>query len=580
MNEQPGTASDLRFLIERRRFMAAVLGGVSLIALDACTHKSSKGPAAGPTFRPGDDPAKLTPAARPTLHLPHGAFGFPSPFASNGPPGYFQMSLLYDTLLWKDSSGDMLPWLASSVTRSSDNLTYTFQLRPNISWSDGKPFSADDVVFTFEYYKRLQVLPPPVIIQPPQGVAKVTAKDPNTVVITLAGPDVTFAEQVAGAVPIIPRHVWAAIKDPTAVADLKMLVGTGAYRLESYKGDGGALLYTANDKYFLGKPFAKRLELTDVDNEFTAVLSGALDAGGSFAAGVRSEVLAPFTRDSRYGLISQQGNSAESLYWNIRKGGALADPRFRRACAMAIDRKDLLQRLAGGNGKPGNPGFLSPDNPFYAPVPQYEFDVAGAKSMLDTAGYRMGGDGTRVGPRGPLRFGLLVANTSVPLAELIVGALKQIGVAVTAKPVQGGPALFGPKFSGQFDMALLGYPGPTAGGPNADPDLLRQVFSSQGPPSLTGASGYANPAFEKLAQQQRAIFDAARRKAVVAQMQKILADDLPILALYYPQTNLVYRKSVLSGWYFTPGEYPTSDYNKQLFITGVKTGSKIRPMTS
>lgn len=61
-------------------------------------------------------------------------------------------------------------------------------------------------------------------------------------------------------------------------------------------------------------------------------------------------------------------------------------------------------------------------------------------------------------------------------------------------------------------------------------------------------------------------------------MQKILADDVLILPLYFPQTVLAYRKSVLDGWYFTPGEYPTSDFNKQLLITGVPTGTKIRPI--
>lgn len=136
---------------------------------------------------------------------------------------------------------------------------------------------------------------------------------------------------------------------------------------------------------------------------------------------------------------------------------------------MAIDRKDLVKRLAGGNGQPANPGFLSPDNPYYTPVPQYDFDVAGAKALLDCAGYRAGPDGARRGPRGPLKFELLVADTSVPLAELIVSALKKVGITLTTKAVQGGPQLFGPKFSGQFDMALLGYPGPTAAGRTPTP---------------------------------------------------------------------------------------------------------------
>lgn len=170
---------------------------------------------------------------------------------------------------------------------------------------------------------------------------------------------------------------------------------------------------------------------------------------------------------------------------------------------------------------------------------------------------------------------MLLSSDSVPLAELIVAALKQM----RHREAEAGarrPAVVRSEVLGHFDMALLGYPGPTAGGPNGDPDSLRKVFSSHVPPSLTGASGYSNPTFEGLVQQQRMAFNVGERKALVAKMQKIIADDLPILPLFYPKVFLAYRKSVLDQWYFTPGEYPASDFNKQLLITGTKTGTKIR----
>ncbi|MGI9051188.1 MAG: hypothetical protein ACR2HQ_00815, partial [Ilumatobacteraceae bacterium] len=131
---------------------------------------------------------------------------------------------------------------------------------------------------------------------------------------------------------------------------------------------------------------------------------------------------------------------------------------------------------------------------------------------------------------------------------------------------------------GGYDMALLIYPGPSAGGPNADPDLLRQLFSSMSPPSLTGASGYVNPRFDELAERQRVTFDDAERAELVTEMQEILAEDVPVLPLYYPETVLLFRNEVLDEWYFTPGQFPTSSNNKQLFITGLRTGSTIRPI--
>jgi peptide/nickel transport system substrate-binding protein len=211
-------------------------------------------------------------------------------------------------------------------------------------------------------------------------------------------------------------------------------------------------------------------------------------------------------------------------------------------------------------------------------VTNYNFDVAGANALLDSAGYKLGSDGTRVDAKGAkLSYQLLVSTDQAPVADLIVAALKPIGVTLTTMAVQAGPQLFGTKLQGMYEMALLTYPGPTAGGPNGDPDLLRQVFSSKAPPSLTGASGYANPTFDGLADMQLATFDDAQRKTLVGQMQTILATDLPVLSLFYPETFLIFRKAVIDQWYLTPGEYPASNDNKQIYVTGLKAGSKVRP---
>ncbi|MEO5680690.1 MAG: ABC transporter substrate-binding protein, partial [Acidimicrobiales bacterium] len=511
---------------------------------------------------------------RPTVRLPLGALGFPTPFAANGGAGYNQMSLIYDTLLWKDSSGQLLPWLARSSTTSADHLTYGFELRDNAMWSDGRPVTPADVVFTFDYFAK-QTLPPPVTIQGPEGVSKVVATGPRSVEITLEKPNVTFLEQVAASLPIVPEHVWSGISRAPDAQDVKVLIGSGAYRLESYKGDSEALSFVARDDYHLGRPYVGRIESTPIDDEFSGLLSGSTDVARG--VGLRPDTLAPFKGNSRFGMVSQQGNSATCLYFNLTKGGPIADPKFRRACAMAIDGKDIVARLAAGNGRPGNPGFLGPDNPFSSGGPPIGVDIAGAGQLLDGAGYRDTGSGTRQGPAGPLSFELLIGNNDVPVGEILVAALKRIGVELKLKAVEPGPQLFGTKLFAGYQLAVLFYPGPSAGGPNGDPDVLRQLFSSASPPSLTGATGYANPVFDDLAERQRITFDEAERKAIVGQMQKILAEDLPILALYYPETTLLFRTQVLDEWYFTPGQYPTTEYNKQLFITGRRTGTEIRP---
>ena len=109
-------------MLDRRRFLLAAAGGAGALALGACG---------------GSVAAPPTSAGRPTVRLAQGALGFPSPFGANADIGYGQMSLLYDTLLWKDGTGQLLPWLAKRYEHSADHLTHTFELRPGLTWSDG-----------------------------------------------------------------------------------------------------------------------------------------------------------------------------------------------------------------------------------------------------------------------------------------------------------------------------------------------------------------------------------------------------------------------------------------------------------
>ncbi len=131
--------------MDRRRFLRASLQAAAALTLASCT-KSPSSPTASKT---GATPGSLGPAPRPTLRLgDEEDYGFPSPFAYRLGPGYQRMSYLYDSLLWSDSTGKLLPWLAGRYQRSSDGMTYSFELRDNARWHDGRPVTPDDVVFT------------------------------------------------------------------------------------------------------------------------------------------------------------------------------------------------------------------------------------------------------------------------------------------------------------------------------------------------------------------------------------------------------------------------------------------------
>ncbi|GAC1341502.1 MAG: ABC transporter substrate-binding protein [Candidatus Dormibacteria bacterium] len=550
-----------RVFLGRGLGAAATLGSAGLIGpglLTAC----------------GGGSAPPSTASRAVLRVSGGDYGFPSPFAYVRGPGYWLMSYIYDQLLWKDASGKLLPWVASGYTRSADGLTYTFQLRPDVTWQDGQPLTADDVAFTFDYFQS-QKLSPQVFVRP-QGVTKATASGPHTVEIVLSAPVVTFLSAIAAALPIIPKHIWSAVPDASKAQDPALLVGSGAYKLERYSRGQGNYLFTANDKYFLGKPFVRRIETHPVNDELTALLAGDIDAAS--ATGPRPDVLKPFKADPAYGILNGPNDFTLALYWNLTRGGALADVRFRQACCLAIDRKDIVQRLLGGDGKPGNPGFLPPNHPFHVDVEQYSFDPARAAKVLDDAGYVKGSNGVRNGPDGkPLAFNLLVVNSPVPpVTDIVVNALKAVGIQLTATPVDQ-PTIDARTTKADYEMAITNF-----GGLGGDPDYLRQVYSSKVPKRFQSVEGYVNPRFDALANQQLNTLDEPARRDLISQMQRIVAADVPMLCLYYPTFVHVYRKAVFDQWYYTPGGFgggvPTV-YNKQAFITGHKTGMSVRAAT-
>ena len=503
--------------------------------------------------------------------------GFPSPFAYSRGGGFIQASFIYDTLMWKDGSGQVIPWLATGFTKSDDDRFYRFELRDGVTWHDGRPLTAEDVAFTFEYF-RSQTISPQVIIQRLSTITEVKATGPRTVEFRLSSPDYEFMGfSGVGSVLIVPKHIWSSIPNAAQQSEPAVLVGSGPYRLESYSRGEGSYLYQANDNYFLGRPFIQRLEYRPAGNALNAMAAGELD--GASASGVVPAVLAPFRSNPELQVLeAPPGNNGSALFWNLASGGALADVQFRRACARAIDRDDIVRRLFGGNGTPGNPGWIPPSNPFYAPVEQYPFDRNAAEAMLDGAGYRRpAGQDVRQGTDGrPLRFSLLVTNPVPPVTELVVGALRAIGVELVPQALDT-PTFNQRVIAGNAEMSII-----ASGGMNTDHGeggYLQQVYSSK-TRTTQHAQGYVNPSVDQLIERQQATINVDDRKKVVAEIQRLIALDLPLLPLFYANSYGIFRKATFDQWYYTPGgvgsTVPLAD-NKHAFITGRKTGLAIRP---
>lgn len=553
--------------MDRRRFLITSMGAAAGVVVVGCSDDGDTQTDTGGGEQGGE-------VSRATLRLAGEDAGFPSPFGYSR--GNVHPFYIYDTLLWKDSTGELLPWLATGYEASDDGTTYTFELRDDVTWHDGQPLTAEDVAFTFRYFAEKNP-PPTIIFQPVPDITEVIATNERTVEFRLANPVATFLQfGAAGAVPIIPQHIWSSIDDPIMATDLEVLVGTGPYQLQSYTPGEGAYLYTAYEDYFLGTPFVERIEYTPVGDSLASLLAGDLDKADT--SGVRPEVLAPFRNDDAFEVLTAPPGSVQTaLHWNLAKGGALADPLFRQACSRAIDRNDLVERLFGGNGTPGNPGWIPPENPFHNPdVNQYPFDPAAAGQMLDEAGYTRGGlDDIRQGPDGaPLRFSLLLSAPS-PAVELVVQALRAVGVELTPQTVDR-PTFNQRVLAGDVEMSFI-----SSGGISSDlaPDYLRLVYSSQ-TKLAQHAQGYVNPEVDRLCADQLAALDLQERMEIVARIQELVASDVPLLPLFYPDAFSIHNKSSFDEWYYTPGGVagvvPVVE-NKQVFITGAPEGTEVRP---
>ncbi len=528
--------------------------------------------------------APAAPASKPTsqstttglavLRLSSQDFGYPQPYTFSRGPGHVLLSYVFDSLVWHDANG-FIPWLATDWKLQEDGLTWHFTLHSGVKWQDGQPLTPADVVFTFQY---LHDKPNPWWASALELVDRVEQSGGNGVNIVLKRPYAPFLTSIAASVVIMPQHIWATVSDPKQFTGPASAVGSGPYRLSQYDAAQGSYLFEANPDFFLGPPFVKRLELVPSTNDLVALHQGLIDAGGSATQDVATdEELTPFKDASRYGMLTGSQEWTMGLFFSMAHGGPLANVRVRQAIAYAIDWQDLVNRVLHGKGQPGIQGQLAPSSPWYNPnVHQYSFDPPKANQLLDDAGYTArNADGVRLSADGkPLAFELAFTDWDSPRnPELLKSYLQRVGIALTPRAMERN-ARDAAATDGRYEMILVGF-----GGIGGDLDGLRSRFQSQSQArSFTRVQGYANPRFDELADRQLAETDATLRKQQGDEMQALLADDVPMLTLYLPQSVWLYRKGTLEDWYFAFGWYGggTNGAYKQLFVSGQRVSGAVK----
>lgn len=506
------------------------------------------------------------------LRLAGGDYGYPSPFGYVRGPGMMQASYLFDTLIWEDSTGKPIPWLASRWGPSADGKEWRFTLRDGIKWHDGAPLTAEDVAFTFKYMTEGPGRNASVIHARGlrQVVDQVAAESSNVVVFRLRRPFAPFEESIAGRLMILPKHIWESVSDPVKFRDPKALMGSGPYQLKSFDEATGSYLYLANESYFLGVPHVRRLEFVPAPDQLLALQRGSIDAADLLEEGTPEEQIKALSRKFRE--IKGSGDWNLALHFNLNKGFPYSEIRFREAIAYAIDRKDLVKRLLLGRGEPGSAGGLAPDHPYIAnDLPPYERNIKKASALLDEIGLKdKNGDGLRELPDGTaFKQELQIsARFTAKSAELIKEYLRRVGIDVVIK-VQDRAAADAAAAAGNYTMALVGY-----GGIMGDPDFLRERYASTSKArSFSNAQGFKNARFDEIAAKQLVTLDAKERRQMITEMQRILSKELPVISLYVPSRLAFYDPNDFHGWYYTPGCSPCrATRNKHMFVTGKKVG--------
>lgn len=488
--------------------------------------------------------------------------GLPNPYGYLRGPGYAQTMLIYDSLIWKDESGQFIPWLATKWETPDKGKTWTFQLRDDVKWQDGQPFTAQDVAFTFNYL--LENEPPPGVVFRPIAVKSARAQSDTVVEIALEIPYAAFLQRVAGTQPIMPEHIWKDVADPAKFSGDGATMGTGPYRLEEYTRGQGAYLFTRNDDFFLGTPYVQRIEAQPVGDPLLALNKGTIDAGGPLTSGrAAKQALDTFRANDEYEVLQGPPDVTVSMHFNMTQA-PMNNPAFRRAVTYAINRPDLVKRVLQGAGLPGNPGFLPPSNQWYVEVRDYPFSPAKAKAELERAGIQT-----------PIKLELLFSpETGARPAELVKSYLAEVGIELEMRPVDRATQEQRAQ-KGRYQLMLLNF-----GALGSDADYMRVVYVP--PPegrTFQSLHGYDNKEFMKLAKAQTVAQDPEKRQALVGRMQAIAARDVPVLPLFYPYGYWVFKPAVFDAWYYTPGGFGAGvpqPYNKQMFVTGTKRGSDIK----
>ena len=436
-------------------------------------------------------------------------------------------SLLFRGLTRLDQQGRVVPDLAERWT-APDGLVYTFTLRENQFWHDGKPVTIDDLLFTIE---MMQNPDSPILPDLAELWRSVTVEpvDEHTVRLLLDEPFAPFLDFTT--IGLLPKHIWQDVPPSELLTSPLNLRPVGNGPMQATLTSAQFIRLEHNPYSSEDIPMVSALEFhfyPDYPSIYAAYTEGELDGVSQV---MQSDIsLAQARTDMQ--LFSAPLSTYVGVVFNLQNPDVpfLQDAIVRRALYHALDREQLLNDVVGGHGVLASSPIPS-NNWGHAPdTPSYDYDPDEARRLLDESGWvDTDGDGTRDKDGLPMQLILLTNDgpTRIALIEQIAADWQAVGVKVVVESVSFGGFVSDFLTPRRFEAALLSWD------ITGDPDPFPLYHSSQ---IATGQNygGWSNQEADALVIEARSTVDPEKRRALYAQFQHLFAADVPAIPLYYP----------------------------------------------
>lgn len=426
------------------------------------------------------------------------------------------------------------PELAMSWEFSQDLLFLVVHLRKGVLWHDGKEFTAEDVKFTFDKIMDSQTRTHLGVRV--SDLESVEVLEPYTVKFNLKTPSASFAANLQ--IPIIPRHLLEG-KDINTDAFNHNPVGTGPFKFKEWvPGDHATVV--ANEKHWRQRPYLDQIifkVVPDVNVRMAQLKTGELD----IMDGVEPLQLQELSKDPKLVAYRMVQTNYYGFFWNVNKY-PFNDLLVRKAMNHAIDKQAIIDRVLLGEAIPAYSVFQPPWKWAYTDqVLKLKYNPEQAKKLLAEAGWKdTNGDGIVEKDGKPFRFTLTGDNGSPTRRRIVMIAqqyFKAIGVDAQIQFKEWHDFLENYLWNPDKEMVFLW----NAFNPPMDPDSLAQRWHSKSGPR-SNQTAYKNPKVDELFELGKTTLDQAERAKIYHEIQRIIAEDVPMILLYYPVEIAVANK--------------------------------------